>query len=508
MTPISRRAFLIRSGMAAAATMLPAGSRASDPTDLRTRLAHDPLRPQYHLMPAANWMNDPNGPIFYKGRYHMFFQYNPNASVWGDMHWAHSSSPDMIHWQQQPVAIAPTPNGWDRDGVFSGCVVLDGATPTAIYTGVLPPDTPADATLKDGQHTWREMQCLATSHDADLRTWQKLPAPIIARPPAGLTVTGFRDPCVWREGNEWRMALGSGFAGKGGAILLYSSPDLRQWTYLNPLVEGHSAGQTGTNPVDTGDMWECPDFFPLGDRHVLLISTMGKVFWRSGHYDGKHFTAAKEGVVDYGAYYAERSMLDRDGKRVLWGWIPERRPEAKHRAAGWAGVMSLPRVLSLDAGGQLEMVAAATVQMLRGKRSSVRGSEADAKKKLDALRIHNLAAELHVECAPDRPFTLELKSDSGARFAEVAYDPAVTGSELRINNTRATVTTPRTEALHLQLFVDASVIEVFANRTTCITERIYTTPQGALRISISDVSSLRALDLWPISPISKDRLTS
>ena len=508
MILISRRTFLMQSGIAAAASMLPPSAQALEPTDLRTRLASDRLRPQYHLMPAANWMNDPNGPIFYKGRYHMFFQYNPNASVWGDMHWAHSSSPDMIHWKHEPIAIAPSPHGWDRDGVFSGCIVLDGATPTAIYTGVGPTDTPADATLKDGQHTSREVQCLAHSHDADLRTWQKVPDPIIARPPAGLVVTGFRDPCVWREGNEWRMALGSGFAGQGGAILLYRSPDLRQWTYLNPLIEGRSTGQTGTNPVDTGEMWECPDFFPLGDRHVLLISTMGKVFWKSGHYDGRRFIAEKEGVVDYGAYYAERSMLDRDGKRVLWGWIPERRPEAEHRAAGWAGAMSLPRVLSLSADGVLEMVPATDVEKLRGTRVRVRGSEADAKQKLEAMRVHDLSAELRVECASDRPFTLELKFDAGTRFAEVIYDPAATGSELRVNGTHATVTTPKNEALRLRLFVDASVLEIFANRTTTITERIYIAPQGTLRCSMSDMSSFRSLDLWPIQPISKDRLTS
>ena len=505
---MSRRTFLMQSGMAAAATMLPASVRASNSTGLRVRLAHDLLRPQYHLMPATNWMNDPNGPIFHKGRYHMFFQYNPNASVWGNMHWAHSSSPDMIHWKHEPVAIAPTPYGWDRDGVFSGCIVLDGAIPAAIYTGVLPPDTPANATLKDGQHTWREVQCLAHSHDAHLRTWQKLADPILARPPAGLAVTGFRDPCVWREGNGWRMAVGSGFAGKGGAVFLYSSPDLRQWTYLNPLVEGRSTGQTGTNPVDTGDMWECPDFFPLGDRHVLLISTMGKVLWKSGHYDGKHLTAEREGVVDHGAYYAERSMLDRDGNRVLWGWIPERRPEAEHRAAGWAGVMSLPRVLSLDSDGQLEMVPAPVIEKLRGAPARVRGAEADAKEKLDAMRIHDLAAELYVECAPDRPFTVDLKSETGAPFAEIAYHPAANGGELRVNNTHATVSTPKDEALHLQAFVDASVLEIFVNRTTTITERIYTAVPEALCISMSSASSLRSFALWPIKPISRDRLTT
>jgi sucrose-6-phosphate hydrolase SacC (GH32 family) len=139
---------------------------------------------------------------------------------------------------------------------------------------------------------------------------------------------------------------------------------------------------------------------------------------------------------------------------------------------------------------------------------SIRAEEPAAKKKLEAMRIHDLAAEMHVECAPDRPFTLELKSDAGARFADVAYDPAATASELRINSTHAAVTAPKNKALQLQLFVDGSVLEVFANRTTAITERIYIAPQGKFHISASDMSSLLSLDLWPIQPISKDRLTS
>ena len=103
------------------------------------------------------------------------------------------------------------------------------------------------------------------------------------------------------------------------------------------------------NPVDTGDMWECPDFFPLGNKHVLLISTMGKVRWKVGTYANQRFTPEKEGVVDWGAYYAAKTMLDRNGNRILWGWITETRPDADLIAAGWAGAMSLPRVLSLNA---------------------------------------------------------------------------------------------------------------------------------------------------------------
>jgi len=287
-------------------------------------------------------MNDPNGPIFYRGRYHMFHQYNPQAAVWGNMNWAHATSDDMIHWKHEPIALSPTPGGPDQDGVFSGSAVLDNGKPTMIYTGVQAPKTQTDATLKDGVHTWQETQCLAVAADDDLRTWKKLPQPVIATPPAGLVVTGFRDPCLWREGARWMLIVGSGIQGKGGTILLYTSPDLRQWTYLHPLLEGSPGGRTGTNPVDTGDMWECPDFFPLGNKHVLLISTMGKVRWKVGTYADQRFTPQKEGVVDWGSYYAAKTMLDRTANRILWGWLPEARSDADLIAAGWAGVMSLP----------------------------------------------------------------------------------------------------------------------------------------------------------------------
>ena len=127
MGKISRRSFVWRAGCATAAAMLSGAVELfATRNALATRLAADRLRPQYHLLPAANWINDPNGPIFYRGRYHMFYQYNPNGAFWGTMHWAHATSPDMIHWQHEPVALAPTADGYDRDGVFSGSVVEDG----------------------------------------------------------------------------------------------------------------------------------------------------------------------------------------------------------------------------------------------------------------------------------------------------------------------------------------------------------------------------------------------
>src|ERR1700746_2720421 len=133
MSRLSRRCFLRQAGSATAATLFFHSKAAGARPSAHPRLASDRLRPQYHLLPAANWMNDPNGPIFYRGRYHMFFQYNPNGASWGFMHWAHATSPDMVRWKHEPVAIAPTPDGYDRDGVFSGSAVLDGETPTVVY---------------------------------------------------------------------------------------------------------------------------------------------------------------------------------------------------------------------------------------------------------------------------------------------------------------------------------------------------------------------------------------
>ncbi len=513
--PFSRRNFV---RLASAAAISPAisalGSRflhsGAETDALCRKLSSDPLRPQYHLLPAHNWMNDPNGPIFFGGRYHMFHQYNPQAATWGNMNWAHATSLDMIHWRHEAIALSPTPGGPDRDGVFSGSAVLDHGKPTMIYTGVAPPASPSEATLRDGAHTWRETQCLAVAQDKELRAWKKLPEPVIAAPPSGLAVTGFRDPYVWREGNLWMLILGSGVAHKGGAILLYSSPDLRRWTYLHPLVEGAASSDKSVNPVDSGDMWECPDFFPLGGKHVLLISTMGKVRWKVGTYAQQRFSPEKEGVVDWGAYYAAKTMLDADGNRILWGWITETRHDADLVAAGWAGAMSLPRVLTLNSQSELEMKVASAAERLRGTHTGVTAeTDLTARKKiLDSFRIHDLAAELKLELRPKADdFTAHLESESGEQFATIAATVTAGSRELRVNGVKAILPSPQEYPVRLHLFLDGSVLEVFVNETTTLTARIYQIPSGALRLRVEESAELARLEAWQMTPISKDRLT-
>ncbi len=507
MSRISRRSFLKKASVSAGMGVLSGrllGLPLRGPE--RSRLAGDRLRPQFHLLPAANWMNDPNGPIFYRGRYHMFFQYDPNGAFWGSMHWAHATSPDMIHWQHEPIAIAPTTDGWDRDGVFSGSAVLDGTTPTVIYTGVLPAGSPSEITLDDGNHKWREVQCMAIAKDPGLRTWQKMPNPVILRPPEHLAVTGFRDPGVWKEGKEWLLTLGSGIKGKGGAVLLYESRDLRRWTYRHPLIEAKGTGHPAANPVDNGEMWECPDFFPLGDRHVLLYSAMGKVFWKTGSYRNRKFTPGKEGVVDFGAYYAAKTMLDEHGNRILWGWIPETRPESEYRAAGWAGVMALPRVLSLAPDKSLRMSASPEAKGMRTSHSVAQRDDRNRAKALAGVRISDLASEIEARFAAKRGFHLRLLSEKGEKFTEISFEPQQKDAELKVNGIAGALATE--SAITLRMFVDGSVVEVVANDMTAITARVYVAPSSPLLIDVAEIDALESLEVWGMKPISKDRLTT
>jgi beta-fructofuranosidase len=490
-------------------------------------LAKDPRRPQFHLLPAANWMNDPNGPIYWKGKYHMFFQCNPHGAYWGDMHWAHAVSEDIVHWQHLPIALSPTPGGPDQDGCFSGsAVILDGVA-TFIYTGVatVPKE---EATLRDGNSNLRETQCIATCDQPLLDGWNKLPTPVIPTPPPGLQITGFRDPCPWslgpwRHGDWWYLNIGSGVRGKGGMILLYRSRDFRHWEYLHPLVEGtmppSSVSANIVNPVDSGEMWECPDFFPLGDKHVLIYSTQGKVIWQSGKLDvaSMRFEPEQTGVLDHGSsYYAPKTQLDRDGNRILWGWLPESRQLEEYRASGWAGLMSLPRVLTLNSGGMLQMRVLKAVETLRGHEQAFKQTKTEKgnQEQIAAIRLRDCCGE--IQCATPlskEPFAFSLyledgSQPSGRELVKIEWKPE---TEQLLFDGASTSFDMGGKHLEIQMYVDGSVIEFFANGLAARTERFYYSGDKApeIRLAIAgQTTDIERLSVWKITPVSPDRLTS
>ena len=453
---------------------------------------HDPFRPQFHLLPRANWMNDPCAPRYFHGQYHMFFQYNPEAPVWGDMHWNHAVSPDLMHWKHLPVALSPTPGSYDAFGCFTGSVLPGVEVPSILYTGVTrsSPETIRGEGL-------REVQCLATSTDPGLRVWNKLDKPVLEGPPPGLQVTGFRDPCPWKDGDTWYLGVGSGFNKVGGAVLLYTSPDGRNWTYLHPLAQGQWNGGGQSNPVDTGEMWECPDFFPLDGKHVLLYSTERKVYWEVGTFakSDLRFHSETRGLLDHGSYYAMKSMVDSKGRRILWGWVEETRTAEQCRAAGWAGAMALPRVLSIGADNHLRMDIPPEFASLR------RGSPIKQ-------RIGDRAGHIAFRFRAGKSACgLELRAGAASMFA-IQYaggnqpDVTVAGQTLKLSPDRDGMST-------VHLWMDGSIIETLVDSKEVMTARCFTpAPDGIQVVWTGDADARKSLTVSGVTPISNDRLTS
>ena len=279
-------------------------------------------RPQLHFTPASGWINDPHGPVWADGRYHLFFQHNPAGTGWDPaIHWGHATSPDLLTWHEEPVALSPEPG---ELGCWSGAVVLgDRGEPTIFYTRV----------TERGQRIGEIVRATA---DPGLKEWTRDPGPVLPPPPP--EVAEFRDPYVGRAADDWRMVVGAGLRGGSGAVLQYRSPDLRTWVY---------DGVAACFPDPAGAMWECPALFPLDGAWVLLVSVLrggvpSGVHYAIGDYDGRRFAPRVWGQFAGDPVYATTAFTDRDGRRCAISWLRE------EGGNPWSGALSLPWVLRLD----------------------------------------------------------------------------------------------------------------------------------------------------------------
>ncbi|MEL4358949.1 MULTISPECIES: glycoside hydrolase family 32 protein [unclassified Luteococcus] len=326
----------------------------------------DVCLPTRHIRPAQGWINDPNGLVFHDGRWHVFFQFNPDEPRHGQIHWGHVSSDDLLTWREEPIALRPRPGTLDAVGCWSGCCTLDAGLPTFCYTAV--DTTPADA-----------VGAIATG-SADLTAWAQTESPSAAR--VGVAVAETRDPfVVWIEGRRY-IVQGHGGPGVPAEVLVYDATDLADWKLLGPLVDG-------SDPVAVefaaADIWECPNLVQVDGEWVLILSlwrhdgTQGQlsgVRWLVGDVavtDGcPRFIARDGGVLDDGpAFYAPQVLLDRDAggndRVLLIGWSWELgRDDAWLAEHGWAGVLTVPRELHVR-DGRLVMEPAPEVLTAAGE---------------------------------------------------------------------------------------------------------------------------------------------
>lgn len=445
------------------------------------RAQADPLIPVYHLRTAANWINDPNGPVYFNGEYHMFFQHNPYGPNWGNMSWGHAVSTDLAHWKHLPIALTPNPMSYDRGGVFSGCCVIADGVPTIFYTGVLEPDETGFR---------KQVQCIATSGD-NLRTWTKYPGnPVIAERPRP-DLEGFRDPFTWQEDDGyWYCVIGSGIKGEGGAALLYRSRDLINWDYLHPLCTGF------------GQNWECPNFFPLGGKHVLVVSPHGECKYTVGDYDTSSHTFSP-GLwqrMDFGGrpgFYAPNCMEAPDGRRIMWGWINSGGTEGYP----WKGSLTLPRVVTLRDDGTLGFAPADELKALRGQHYQFQGLRITPGSPHDLGGLKTDCCEIIAVFEPGNAaaFGIELRrSPDGAETTPITYD----AQNLRLHSGAASgqfQLLPGEDTLTLHIFLDKSVVEVYANGRACLTRSTLPKRPDSLGIRIFSEGrpvTVRTVDVW------------
>jgi beta-fructofuranosidase len=447
-----------------------------------------PYRPEFHFLAPANWMNDPNGPIFYKGEYHLFYQHNPYGEQWGNIHWGHAKSKDLVHWEQLPIALAPS-HELGEEHCFSGSCVYNNGMPTIIYTSI-----GLDTNPSIGAEQW-----LAMSKD-DMITWEKYSEnPIMTSDIHGkIDVRDWRDPYVWKDGKYWFMILGGNINKvQAGIALLYKSQDLIHWEYIQPLFEGKEGNRM------LGSNWECPNFFPLGNKHVLIVSPHRKVIYSVGSYKNHKFSADKWHILDHGrVFYAPNTMVDNNGRLIMWGWI------RKGGTGGWNGCFTIPRILILGLDNKLRYMPPPELQKLRKKKNhferiSLRDETKNLQQKFQSECLE-IIAEFKISEKCSIGFTL-FKSDHDKRGKSFGYN--YEKNQLWAGKEKGAVQLKKNEqTIKFHVFIDKSVLEIFFNYRECITSRIYPDFNNSNEIEVfssNGSSNLKSLDIWSLKPIWK-----
>jgi beta-fructofuranosidase len=450
----------------------------------------DRFRPRFHFTAARNWINDPNGVCFHGGRYHLHYQHNPSATRWGDIHWGHASSADLVTWRDEPIAFGPSTEH-DLTGCFSGCIEVADGLAFAYYTG---------------HSAARQAQCMAIS--SDLRTWTKQVEPVAKDPPEGVSPHQFRDPFVLRHGGWWYMVVGASLRGELGQCLLYRSADGRQWQYRHPLF-------TAADP-SLGAMWECPNLLAVGDRWVLTLSNWPNLNALAfvGRFDDERFVAESDAVLDVdGSAFAHLAMTAPDGRVLQWAWLDEQRDAQQADADGWAGALTVPRELRLDARRRLcsrpvEALAALRQRAVElrptgathGVRQRFSGRHLDISARFDLHEHCNVG--LTVLASPDGRERTRIVYRPDARRVVIERSRSSIDVGTRLQDQHGLLVLSAGEPLELRVLVDASVIEVYANERLCLCSRVYPVLSSSVQAeAFTDGAADLELQVWEMGSI-------
>ncbi len=433
-------------------------------------------RPAFHVTPIIGWMNDPNGFSFYKGEYHLFYQYHPYSNEWGPMHWGHVKTKDFIRWERLPAALAPDTE-YDSAGCFSGgATELPDGRQLLMYTGVRR-EHDEDGYLRDIQ-----TQCVAIGDGVDYEKYEANPVLTGKDLPEGGSIVDFRDPKVWRgEDGAYYAVLGNRAADNSGMILLYRSGDALHWEFVRILdASGNQYGK----------MWECPDFFELSGEQVLITSPqemipVGLEFHAGygaialiGEYDpaGEGFVRKRVQSIDYGLdFYAPQTLLAPDGRRIMIAWMQNwSTAGAKPDRCRWFGQTIVPRELSVK-NGRLYQVPVRELEHYRGQAVVHRNIPVSGEVNLPGVngRLVDMTVtirragydscrwfRIHVAKDGEHDTVIRYRPDQGT----LKIDRTRSGLPYDVVHTRSFLVRPLDNGeLKLRILLDRFSVEVFVN---------------------------------------------
>lgn len=466
------------------------------------------MRQNYHFMAQTGWLNDPNGLIYYKGKYHLFYQFNPYYGHWDYMHWGHAVSEDLVHWEYLPIALAPSEFYDDhyRGGCFSGSAIEHDGKLFLMFTG-----------CTNNGNGFEQSQCIAYSEDGI--HFEKYEGNPVLTAPDDVPRYMFRDPKVWKHGNKYYMVCGASKNNYAQA-LLYVSEDMFHWDFFSVLAESRG---------EWGYMWECPDFFPLGDKYVLLVSPMGAgertCVYMVGDFNYKtgKFVYNISGEADWGFdYYAPQSFVDGKGRRLVigwancWDWMPFWKDWGPTYREGWCGSFAVPREIKLNPDYTLRFEPVEELQILRGEEYVLENVLVECGKDDIPLQegyAFELKMEVDLKETTADMFSLLLRcDDSRERYTKITYDlkmqhmyfdrnhgdgwsKGISHSPLRMQDQKV---------FSIHIYVDKSSIEAFtenySTNHSCNVFADKSQNKNFLSVSTGKLK-IKSLQMWPLQKV-------
>ncbi len=487
-------------------------------------VSKESYRPQFHYSPPAMWLNDPNGMVYFEGEYHLMFQHHPGSTVWGPMHWGHVVSKDLVNWETLPVALSPDHNG----AIFSGSAVVDWNDTSGLFdggSGLVSIFTHAD--IYPDSDRPRQRQSLAYSKDKG-RSWTLYSGnPVLS----DIEITDFRDPKVFwmEEAGLWIMVLAC-----GDHIRFYRSANLKDWEFASEFGKSDGAHY---------GVWECPDLFELSidgstsKKWVLLVSIGdnpdcpegSKTQYFIGSFDGFKFVNENtpdtvlwldEGRDNYAAV-SWSDIPEEDGRRIIIGWMNNWKYANQVPTASWRGAMTLPRLLSLTNRNGNVILSQMPVQEIEKLRKETH-SWSDVAVTSENPLIHEtnedlLEIEVDLDVHSGDEVHIILKS-SGECETIIGYDPE--REWLFIDRSKSGLTdfnpsfackhgarlVPDKGNVKLRIWVDRSVVEVFANGgIVALTDQVFPiNPIEKVLIStVAGSAELNSLHIHTLNSIHK-----